>query len=153
MISCVSRTNMLPKPVLLTFVPRTSLVFAAVNLASNLALASALRTLDPDVIALPSSLKGHRRGCCVFVAQAWPVATAIVLRHRRVEGLRLISVSRHRDCCVFVAEGSLEVSDLGLREKLPVVVLKAEEIMYSKANSEAEYLNPDTLRDRLNDLC
>ncbi|KAG4970735.1 hypothetical protein JHK85_037156 [Glycine max] len=37
------------------------------------------------------------------------------------------------------------------QEKLPVVVLKAEEIMYSKANSEAEYLNPDTLWDRLND--
>ncbi|XP_073220146.1 uncharacterized protein [Cicer arietinum] len=37
------------------------------------------------------------------------------------------------------------------QEKLPVVVLKAEEIMYSKANSEAEYSNPDTLWDRLND--
>ncbi|XP_027331070.1 uncharacterized protein LOC113846707 isoform X2 [Abrus precatorius] len=37
------------------------------------------------------------------------------------------------------------------QEKLPVVVLRAEEIMYSKANSEAEYLNPDTLWDRLND--
>ncbi|KAI9117595.1 hypothetical protein K1719_011761 [Acacia pycnantha] len=37
------------------------------------------------------------------------------------------------------------------QEKLPTVVLKAEEIMYSKANSEAEYLNPDTLSERLND--
>ncbi|TKY73172.1 hypothetical protein E2542_SST01922 [Spatholobus suberectus] len=37
------------------------------------------------------------------------------------------------------------------QEKLPVVVLRAEEIIYSKANSEAEYLNPDTLLDRLND--
>ncbi|KDP30269.1 hypothetical protein JCGZ_17051 [Jatropha curcas] len=37
------------------------------------------------------------------------------------------------------------------QEKLPIVVLKAEEIMYSKANSEAEYMNPDTLWDRLND--
>nr|AFK38384.1 unknown [Medicago truncatula] len=37
------------------------------------------------------------------------------------------------------------------QEKLPVVVLKAEEIMYSKTNSEAEYLNSDTLWDRLND--
>nr|XP_048335022.1 uncharacterized protein LOC107428309 isoform X2 [Ziziphus jujuba var. spinosa] len=36
-------------------------------------------------------------------------------------------------------------------EKLPIVVLKAEEIMYSKANSEAEYLNPETLWDRAND--
>ncbi|KAL9251833.1 hypothetical protein AKJ16_DCAP21825 [Drosera capensis] len=37
------------------------------------------------------------------------------------------------------------------QEKLPVVVLKAEEIMYSKANSEAEYMNHDTLWNRLND--
>ncbi|KAM7264051.1 hypothetical protein ACFE04_001734 [Oxalis oulophora] len=37
------------------------------------------------------------------------------------------------------------------QEKLPFVVLKAEEIMYSKANSEAEYVNLDTLWDRLND--
>ncbi|XP_027334254.1 uncharacterized protein LOC113848975 [Abrus precatorius] len=37
------------------------------------------------------------------------------------------------------------------QEKLPVVVLKVEEIIYSKANSEAEYLNPDTLWDRLSD--
>ncbi|XWS70436.1 hypothetical protein CRYUN_Cryun03dG0048100 [Craigia yunnanensis] len=37
------------------------------------------------------------------------------------------------------------------QEKLPVVVLKAEEIMYSKANSEAEFLDFKTLRDRTND--
>ncbi|XP_031271928.1 uncharacterized protein LOC116130322 [Pistacia vera] len=37
------------------------------------------------------------------------------------------------------------------QEKLPVVVLKAEEIMYSKANSEGEYTNLDTLWDRVND--
>ncbi|XP_023545836.1 uncharacterized protein LOC111805152 [Cucurbita pepo subsp. pepo] len=37
------------------------------------------------------------------------------------------------------------------QEKLPIVVLKAEEIMYSKANSEAEYMNLETLWDRLND--
>ncbi|GAB2223388.1 hypothetical protein Droror1_Dr00017529 [Drosera rotundifolia] len=37
------------------------------------------------------------------------------------------------------------------QEKLPIVVLKAEEIMYSKANSEAEYMDPKTLWDRLND--
>ncbi|GMJ15859.1 hypothetical protein HRI_005255100 [Hibiscus trionum] len=37
------------------------------------------------------------------------------------------------------------------QEKLPVVVLKAEEIMYSKANSEAEYMDLKTLRDRTND--
>ncbi|KAL1531283.1 hypothetical protein AAHA92_33978 [Salvia divinorum] len=37
------------------------------------------------------------------------------------------------------------------QEKLPIVVLKAEEIMYSKANSEAEYSNVETLWDRVND--
>lgn len=35
--------------------------------------------------------------------------------------------------------------------KLPIVVFKAEEIMYSKANSEAEYMDPDTLWDRANE--
>ncbi|KFK29838.1 hypothetical protein AALP_AA7G185400 [Arabis alpina] len=37
------------------------------------------------------------------------------------------------------------------QEKLPVVVLRAEEIMYSKANSEAEYMDMNTLLDRTND--
>ncbi|XP_060172066.1 uncharacterized protein LOC132603157 [Lycium barbarum] len=37
------------------------------------------------------------------------------------------------------------------QQKLPVVVLKAEQIMYSKANSEAEYMDPETLWDRIND--
>ncbi|KAE8732795.1 putative clathrin assembly protein [Hibiscus syriacus] len=37
------------------------------------------------------------------------------------------------------------------QEKLPVVVLKAEEIMYSKANSEVEYMDLKTLRDRASD--
>ncbi|KAF5184153.1 Histone acetyltransferase [Thalictrum thalictroides] len=37
------------------------------------------------------------------------------------------------------------------QEKLPVVVLKAEEILYSKANSETEYMDLQTLWDRMND--
>ncbi|XP_017229799.1 uncharacterized protein LOC108204730 isoform X2 [Daucus carota subsp. sativus] len=37
------------------------------------------------------------------------------------------------------------------QEKLPVVVLRAEDIMYSKANSEAEYMDLKTLWDRTND--
>ncbi|XP_010250149.1 PREDICTED: uncharacterized protein LOC104592463 [Nelumbo nucifera] len=37
------------------------------------------------------------------------------------------------------------------QEKLPIVVLRAEEIMYSKANSEAEYMDLKTLWERLND--
>ncbi|XP_074281064.1 uncharacterized protein LOC141605995 isoform X2 [Silene latifolia] len=37
------------------------------------------------------------------------------------------------------------------QEKLPIVVLKVEEIIYSKANSQAEYMDPKTLWDRTND--
>ncbi|KAF5748180.1 hypothetical protein HS088_TW04G00130 [Tripterygium wilfordii] len=37
------------------------------------------------------------------------------------------------------------------QEKLPIVVLKVEEIMYSKANSETEYMDFKTLWDRAND--
>ncbi|KAA8523003.1 hypothetical protein F0562_009426 [Nyssa sinensis] len=37
------------------------------------------------------------------------------------------------------------------QEKLPIVVFKAEEIMYSKANSEADYMDHETLWDRVND--
>ncbi|KAL4033879.1 hypothetical protein IC575_006996 [Cucumis melo] len=37
------------------------------------------------------------------------------------------------------------------QEMLPVVVLKAEEILYSKANSEAEYMDFSTLKNRLLD--
>ncbi|KAL0718852.1 hypothetical protein Bca4012_068175 [Brassica carinata] len=37
------------------------------------------------------------------------------------------------------------------QEKLPVVVLKAEEIMYSKATSEEEYTDADTMWNRAND--
>ncbi|KAF8036622.1 hypothetical protein BT93_C2370 [Corymbia citriodora subsp. variegata] len=37
------------------------------------------------------------------------------------------------------------------QEKLPIVVFRAEEIMYSKANSEAEYMDPETLWERVND--
>ncbi|KAJ4950797.1 hypothetical protein NE237_027629 [Protea cynaroides] len=37
------------------------------------------------------------------------------------------------------------------QENLPIVGLKAEEIMYSKANSEAEYMDLKTLWDRVND--
>ncbi|KAK4769434.1 hypothetical protein SAY86_027584 [Trapa natans] len=37
------------------------------------------------------------------------------------------------------------------QEKLPIVVLKAEEILYSKANSESEYMDLETLLERMND--
>lgn len=37
------------------------------------------------------------------------------------------------------------------QEKLPIVVLRAEEILYSKANSEGEYAGVETLKTRLED--
>ncbi|XWS17128.1 hypothetical protein CRYUN_Cryun33cG0041900 [Craigia yunnanensis] len=37
------------------------------------------------------------------------------------------------------------------QDKILIVIVKAEEIMYSKANSEAEYMNPENLWDRVND--
>ncbi|XP_039017095.1 uncharacterized protein LOC120147935 [Hibiscus syriacus] len=37
------------------------------------------------------------------------------------------------------------------QDKIIIVIVKAEEILYSKANSEAEYTNPETLWDRVND--
>ncbi|KAH7447303.1 hypothetical protein KP509_01G100900 [Ceratopteris richardii] len=37
------------------------------------------------------------------------------------------------------------------QEKLPIVVLRAEEILYSKANSERDYADVETLKSRLND--
>eukprot|EP01018_Ginkgo_biloba_P035612 Gb_03081 [translate_table: standard] len=37
------------------------------------------------------------------------------------------------------------------QKKLPLVVLRAEEILYSKANSEAEYMDLKTLRSRVED--
>ncbi|GLJ47771.1 hypothetical protein SUGI_1009040 [Cryptomeria japonica] len=37
------------------------------------------------------------------------------------------------------------------QKKLPLVVLRAEEILYSKANSEAEYVDLKTLRSRIED--
>ncbi|KAJ0235367.1 Uncharacterized protein HA466_0265540 [Hirschfeldia incana] len=52
---------------------------------------------------------------------------------------------------------AMEAHSVGTRknkewqEKLPVVVLKAEEIMYSKANSEEEYTDADTMWNRITD--
>ncbi|XP_039023863.1 uncharacterized protein LOC120156636 isoform X1 [Hibiscus syriacus] len=37
------------------------------------------------------------------------------------------------------------------QDKIITVIVKTEEIMYSKANSEGEYTNPETLWDRVND--
>ncbi|RZC15359.1 uncharacterized protein LOC114408958 isoform X2 [Glycine soja] len=47
--------------------------------------------------------------------------------------------------------GSSTKKNKEYQEKLPVVVLRAEEIIYSKANSEAEYMDLTTLLERTND--
>nr|KYP43421.1 hypothetical protein KK1_035143 [Cajanus cajan] len=47
--------------------------------------------------------------------------------------------------------GSSTKKNKEYQEKLPVVVLRAEEIIYSKANSEAEYMDLSTLLERTND--
>ncbi|GAB2289194.1 hypothetical protein Dimus_023497 [Dionaea muscipula] len=68
-------------------------------------------------------------------------------RHRPIRGSIIQQIFR----VVNEAHSSATRKNREWQEKLPIVVLKAEEIMYSKANSEAEYMNPDTLWDRLND--
>ncbi|KAL9224444.1 hypothetical protein vseg_000473 [Gypsophila vaccaria] len=68
-------------------------------------------------------------------------------RHQPIRGSIIQQVFR----VVTEAHSSNTRKNREWQEKLPRVVLKAEEIMYSKANSEAEYVNADTLWERLND--
>ncbi|PON94263.1 Coactivator CBP, KIX domain containing protein [Trema orientale] len=68
-------------------------------------------------------------------------------RHKPIRGSIIQQIFR----VVNEAHSSTTKENKEWQEKLPVVVLKAEEIMYSKANSEAEYTNLDTLWDRVND--
>ncbi|KAG5244380.1 hypothetical protein OIU76_008772 [Salix suchowensis] len=68
-------------------------------------------------------------------------------RHQPIRGSLIQEIFR----LVNEAHGSTTKKNKEWQEKLPVVVLKAEEIMYSKANSEAEYMEPKTLWDRTND--
>ncbi|KAL2479631.1 hypothetical protein Adt_32597 [Abeliophyllum distichum] len=68
-------------------------------------------------------------------------------RHQPMRGLIIRQIFRlvHENHCPATKKNK------EWQEKLPVVVLKAEEIMYSKANSEAEYTDLETLWDRVND--
>ncbi|KAJ0816200.1 putative coactivator CBP, KIX domain superfamily [Helianthus annuus] len=68
-------------------------------------------------------------------------------RHQPIRGSIIQQIFR----VVHENHGSGTKKNREWQEKLPVVVFKSEEIMYSKANSEAEYLDPETLWDRLND--
>ncbi|KAJ7956721.1 Histone acetyltransferase [Quillaja saponaria] len=68
-------------------------------------------------------------------------------RHRPMRGSIIQQIFR----VVNEAHSAITKKNKEWQEKLPIVVLKAEDIMYSKANSEAEYMNIDTLWDRVND--
>ncbi|KAI3902706.1 hypothetical protein MKW92_013550 [Papaver armeniacum] len=68
-------------------------------------------------------------------------------RHQPMRGTLIQEIFR----VVNDSHSSLTKKNREWQEKLPVVVLKAEEIMYSKANSEVEYADVKTLWDRVND--
>ncbi|KAK9280506.1 hypothetical protein L1049_014198 [Liquidambar formosana] len=68
-------------------------------------------------------------------------------RHQPIRGSLIQEIFRVAN----EIHGSATRKNKEWQEKLPVVVLKAEEIMYSKANSEAEYMDLKTLWDRAND--
>ncbi|KAK1400046.1 Deoxyguanosinetriphosphate triphosphohydrolase protein [Heracleum sosnowskyi] len=68
-------------------------------------------------------------------------------RHQPIRGSIIQQIFR-------VVNGKHSVVTKGNREwqeKLPIVVFKAEEIMYSKANSEVEYMDLETIWDRVNE--
>lgn len=68
-------------------------------------------------------------------------------RHQPIRGSLIQEIFR----VVNEVHGSATKKNKEWQEKLPIVVLKAEEIMYSKANSEAEYMDLKTLWERTND--
>ncbi|VFQ73632.1 unnamed protein product [Cuscuta campestris] len=68
-------------------------------------------------------------------------------RHQPMRGSVIQKIFR----CVHERHSALTKKNSEWQVKLPIVVFKAEEIMYSKANSEAEYMDPETLWDRANE--
>ncbi|KAL0726505.1 hypothetical protein Bca4012_022598 [Brassica carinata] len=68
-------------------------------------------------------------------------------RHQPMRGLLIQEI--FRIVCEIHSQSTKKNTEW--QEKLPVVVLRAEEIIYSKASSEAEYMNMNTLLDRTND--
>lgn len=68
-------------------------------------------------------------------------------RHQPMRGTIIQQIFR----VVSEAHSSATKKNREWQEKLPIVVFRAEEIMYSKANSEAEYMDADTLWERVND--
>ncbi|KAL3535881.1 hypothetical protein ACH5RR_004342 [Cinchona calisaya] len=68
-------------------------------------------------------------------------------RHQPIRGSIIQQIFK----VVYARHGAVTKKNKEWQEKLPIVVLKSEEIMYSKANSEAEYMDLETLWDRVND--
>ncbi|KAJ0254711.1 hypothetical protein HA466_0105780 [Hirschfeldia incana] len=68
-------------------------------------------------------------------------------RHQPVRG----SIIRQIFRLAMEAHSAATKKNKEWQEKLPLVVLKAEEIMYSKSNSEEEYTDADTMWNRVND--
>ncbi|XP_038899374.1 uncharacterized protein LOC120086684 [Benincasa hispida] len=85
-----------------------------------------------------------RTGCRPFecVRRAWHSE-----RHQPIRGSLIQEIFRvvsEVHCCATKKNKEWQ-------EKLPIVVLKAEEILYSKADSEAEYMDITTLWARINE--
>ncbi|CAM8923043.1 unnamed protein product [Rhodiola kirilowii] len=68
-------------------------------------------------------------------------------RHRPLRGSIIQQIFR----LVGEAHSEKTKNNREWQEKLPIVVFKCEEILYSKANTETEYLDQETLWDRVSD--
>ncbi|XP_027072973.1 uncharacterized protein [Coffea arabica] len=68
-------------------------------------------------------------------------------RHQPIRG----SIIQRIFKLVYERHGAVTKKNKEWQAKLPIVVLKAEEIMYSKADSEAQYMDLETVWDRVND--
>ncbi|MBA0817042.1 hypothetical protein Gohar_001638 [Gossypium harknessii] len=76
------------------------------------------------------------------VKRAWHSETHQLIRGSMVQQILRLAIQTH---------SSATKKNKEWRDKILMVIVKAEEIMYSKANSENEYMNPETLWDRVND--
>ncbi|MBA0784095.1 hypothetical protein Gotri_001716 [Gossypium trilobum] len=76
------------------------------------------------------------------VKRDWHSETHQLIRGSMVQQILRLAIQTH---------SSATKKNKEWRDKILIVIVKAEEIMYSKANSENEYMNPETLWDRVND--
>ncbi|XP_040965370.1 uncharacterized protein [Gossypium hirsutum] len=76
------------------------------------------------------------------VKRTWHSETHQLIRGSMVQQILRLAIQTH---------SSATKKNKEWRDKILIVIVKAEEMMYSKANSENEYMNPETLWDRVND--